>query len=154
MTQDGNVYKFGESGTGAVCIFSEKMYQLTLLKPPDIHGEVEETAIPKVIPELVLERVLMGQRVIAVSCGHQHSVVITQGRFNNSSSINLISKGGRLWSWGCGQNGRLGHGSTMDLKSPKLCIALLDYHIRAIGCGGAHTVAVASPSRVYTWVIM
>ena len=80
----------------------------------------------------------MGQRVVAVACGHLHSVVITQG--------------GRLWSWGCGEHGRLGHGDEEDQVGPRLCEALLEYNVRGIGCGGAHTVAVTTPSRLHAWV--
>lgn len=107
-------------------------------QPPDIHAETISAHNPKVVPELVLERVLMGQRVVAVACGHLHSVVITQG--------------GRLWSWGCGEHGRLGHGDEKDQVGPRLCEALLEYNVRSIGCGGAHTIAVTTPSRVHAWV--
>lgn len=100
VTYTGDVYRFGDSGTGM---------------PPDVRADFNVTRnSPKVVPELVLERVLMGQRVVTVACGHLHSVAITQE--------------GRLWSWGCGSDGRLGHGDEIDQVTPRLCEALVSVH--------------------------
>lgn len=41
---------------------------------------------------------------IAVSCGRVHSLAVTDG--------------GELWVWGCGKNGRLGLGSSIDEPEP------------------------------------
>ena len=92
---------------------------------------------PRVVQEMVLERVLQGRRVVSVACGHQHSVAVTMR--------------GELWSWGCGDHGRLGHGDSTNQKVPRVCVALLDRHVRAVACGGAHTVALATPSTVFAW---
>ena len=57
-------------------------------------------ARPRVVQEMVLERVLAGRRVVQVACGHQHSVALTLR--------------GEVWSWGRGDHGRLGHGDSRD----------------------------------------
>ena len=80
---------------------------------------------------------LAGRRVVAIACGHRHSVALTQG--------------GELWTWGRGEHGRLGHGDDRDQPVPRRVVALSDRNVRAIACGGAHTVALVVPSAVYTW---
>jgi alpha-tubulin suppressor-like RCC1 family protein len=123
VTFAGDVFSIGDNGTGA---------------PPEFAlSGLEDVTTPKVVGELVLERVLLGRKVVLVACGHEHSCALTQG--------------GRLWSWGCGLHGRLGHGAEQDEPAPRLCEALLGCHVRAVACGGAHTVAVVSPSRVFSW---
>ena len=49
---------------------------------------------------------LAGVRVCQVSAAGGHSMAFTEGR--------------RLWSFGCGDFGRLGHGDEEDLLVPKL----------------------------------
>lgn len=120
VTDAGDVFSIGENGTGTPSAMTP-----------------ETNTRPQFVGELVLERVLLGRRVISVACGHLHSCALTEG--------------GRLWTWGCGLDGRLGHGNELDQTSPKLCEALLDVQVRMVAAGGAHTVAVASPSRVFSW---
>ena len=51
---------------------------------------------------------LSGKFVLRVACGGQHSLALTDA----DSSIKGDSGG--LYSWGRGQNGRLGHGDHND----------------------------------------
>uniref|UniRef100_A0A7S2RS85 Rab-GAP TBC domain-containing protein n=1 Tax=Mucochytrium quahogii TaxID=96639 RepID=A0A7S2RS85_9STRA len=122
VTRAGDVFSIGDNGTGMPTLATQGL---------------EDATTPKVVGELVLERVLLGRSVVFVACGHMHSVALTQG--------------GRLWSWGCGEYGRLGHGDDLDQPVPRLCESLLDCHVRGVGCGGAHTTVVVSPSRVFSW---
>ena len=50
---------------------------------------------------------------------------------------------GELYTWGCGKNGRLGHGDCSDQLFPTLVAALLDRHVIGVVCGtrNAHTLA-------------
>ena len=47
-----------------------------------------------------------------------------------------------MYSWGNGQNGRLGHGDEVDLLSPKVIEGLLGKGVRSISCGHSHSAAV------------
>jgi len=61
VTDAGDVFSVGDNGTGV---------------PSSLMSQ--DSMTPKVIGELVLERVLMGRRVVSVACGHLHSVALTQ----------------------------------------------------------------------------
>lgn len=58
---------------------------------------------------------------------------------------------GKLYSWGSGDYGRLGHGDNQPKKSAKLVEILRDKNIIKFVCGPRHTLALASDGSVYTW---
>ena len=63
------------------------------------HGVQQDTELPGKIEALA------GQRVVVVSAGGSHSLAITAD--------------GAVWSWGSGDDGRLGHGDTQLQLLPK-----------------------------------
>ena len=75
----------------------------------------------------------------------------TQAPVSNSSvpgGSKIDSVNGRLLSWGCGEFGQHGHGHTEDvlpgqayLENFYQCFGM-DVRIKAISCGGSHTVIV------------
>lgn len=75
--------------------------------------------------------------VVSVSCGWSHSVI--------------IDASGLAYSFGMGQNGRLGQGDEKDVATPTLIKALnAAGKVTQIDCGDNHTIAVAG-GGVYTW---
>ena len=58
------------------------------------HGDREDQLLPKKVEAFA------GQRVVAVSAGGDHSLAITAD--------------GAVRSWGCGREGRLGHGEDLS----------------------------------------
>jgi hypothetical protein len=63
-----------------------------------------------------------------------------------------VSDSGVLYTWGRGQNGRLGHGNNETELSPKPVEALMGQYVVQVGCGEYHTACVTNnPSHVYTW---
>ncbi len=89
-------------------------------------------------------------KVTLIAAGDSHSAV--------------VSADGRVWTWGCGLNGRLGHGNTESVANPR-CIEyfvhefqkseFLDLNIgnpvRHISCGDAHTALTTFNNRVFVW---
>ncbi|KAK5874815.1 hypothetical protein CesoFtcFv8_027366 [Champsocephalus esox] len=72
-------------------------------------------------------------RVCHVTCGENHTAVITDG--------------GLLYTFGDGRHGKLGLGDenfTNQFK-PTLCPRFLKYDVQAVTCGGCHMVALARP---------
>lgn len=45
-----------------------------------------------------------------------------------------------LYTWGDGSRGALGHGTVDREESPRLCLALLPYRLRAVACGAGTTL--------------
>lgn len=62
-----------------------------------------------------------------------------------------ITNTGQVYSWGEGSYGRLGHGDTVTVKSPKLVEALKDLVIVQVSSGSRHSGAITSEGVLYTW---
>ena len=78
------------------------------------HGDRKSAASPREVESL------KGLRTIRLACGVWHTTVIVEVIVGSSSSSNCSS--GKLFTWGDGDKGRLGHGD----KDPRLittCVA-------------------------------
>lgn len=74
-----------------------------------------------------------------VACGFSHTACVTDG--------------GVLWSWGHGDDGRLGHG---DLKArlvpePVEPQRFNCARVAAVACGARHSAAVTKDGALFTW---
>jgi E3 ubiquitin-protein ligase HERC2 len=80
--------------------------------------------------EPVLITGLLGKQVIKICCGSSYSVALTAN--------------GEVYSWGKGNFGRLGHGSSEDQSMPILLKFFKGHRIMDIACGSgdAQTLAV------------
>ncbi|KAG2456459.1 HERC2 ligase, partial [Polypterus senegalus] len=58
---------------------------------------------------------------------------------------------GKIFSWGEGDDGKLGHFSRMNCDKPRLIEALKTKRIRDIACGSSHSAAITSSGELYTW---
>ena len=78
------------------------------------------------------------EQVVAVSSMTYHTLALTSG--------------GRVFSWGAGWSGRLGHGNTNQLEVPThINSVVLAQGVRAIAAGNGHSVAVLNDGTVATW---
>eukprot|EP00494_Astrolonche_serrata_P029460 UN29727 len=76
--------------------------------------------------------------VTKVSCGHKHSAVLTDD--------------GKVWTFGAGMFGALGHGYDFtDKWWPTQIPALKDEFIIDLKCGQHHTVVLTDKGQVWTW---
>ncbi|MEE6507640.1 hypothetical protein FKM82_027611 [Ascaphus truei] len=66
-----------------------------------------------------------------------------------------LSATGELFSWGCGDGGRLGHGDTVSLEEPKMISALsgkqTGKQVVHIACGSTYSAAITAEGELYTW---
>jgi len=65
---------------------------------------------------------------VAVSSGGKHCIA--------------LSSEGHVYSWGEGDDGKLGHGNKVSYDRPKLIEDLLGVEIVDIACGGHHSAAI------------
>lgn len=96
------------------------------------HGDTKDVYTPKAV------RFLQSKLIRHVSLAEHHAAA--------------VSESGVLYTWGRGQNGRLGHGSTESEPQPKPVEALAGQHVVHVACGDFHTACVTlNPTHVYTW---
>jgi alpha-tubulin suppressor-like RCC1 family protein len=74
--------------------------------------------------------------VIQVACGWQHTAALTSD--------------GKMFTWGYGEDGQLGHGDANDYIVPKQLEQLAHMRITQVACGHSHSGCVAE-GRLYMW---
>lgn len=65
-----------------------------------------------------------------ISCGQSHAGFVTEE--------------GRVYTWGNGENGMLGHGNKQNLSSPKPIVSMQNLVAQYISCGAFHTAIIAA----------
>ena len=82
---------------------------------------------------------LKSKRVRDISCGSSHSAAITSS--------------GELFTWGCGEYGRLGHGDNVTQWRPKQVKHLSEHRVIQVACGSrdAQTLALTDDGMVFSW---
>ena len=84
-----------------------------------------------------------GRRLVEVSAGLLHSAAVDEA--------------GVVWTWGKGENGRLGHGTLgcafneKNEWAPKKVEALAAHRVRHVSVGRHHTLAVTATGELYAW---
>ncbi|XP_072112516.1 probable E3 ubiquitin-protein ligase HERC4 isoform X1 [Mobula birostris] len=115
LTVSGAVFAFGRNNHG----------QLGL-------KVMEDTFIPTHV------QLLACKRTIYVSCGEEHTAVLT--------------KDGFVYTFGAGAFGQLGHNSIKDELKPRLVSGLFGKKVSQIACGSYHTLAfVPSSGTIYSF---
>uniref|UniRef100_A0A0A9HKQ2 Uncharacterized protein n=1 Tax=Arundo donax TaxID=35708 RepID=A0A0A9HKQ2_ARUDO len=122
-TSTGKVYTFGDGTFGVLG-----------------HGNHESVPYPKEVEALT------GFRTVRVACGVWHSAAIVEGTCQTVT--NVVSK--KLYTWGDGDNNRLGHGDKEARLIPTCVQALVDHNFHQLACGQNMTVALATSGHVYT----
>lgn len=56
-----------------------------------------------------------------------------------------------VFSWGEGEEGKLGHGDRLSYDKPKLIEALSGVSVIDIACGSAHSACITSSGNLFTW---
>ncbi|KAH9146610.1 hypothetical protein AeRB84_009531 [Aphanomyces euteiches] len=102
---------------------------------PDEKGQSFES--PQLVEQFALDKALHRSVIVAIACGPQHSLA--------------ISHLGELYTWGSGEDGRLGHGDIRDRHTPRKVMSLLGQQIVQGSCGGAHSAVVTASNQLYTF---
>lgn len=105
------------------------------------HGNVLSVSQPKEVESL------KGLWVKSVACGSWHTAAVVEimaDRFK----FNAI--GGKLFTWGDGDKGRLGHADEENKLLPTCIAQLVDHDFVQVSCGRMLTVGLTSHGTVYT----
>ncbi|KAK1391050.1 ultraviolet-B receptor UVR8 [Heracleum sosnowskyi] len=76
-------------------------------------------------------------RIIQIASGGYHSLA--------------LSDEGKVFSWGHGGHGQLGHSSIQNQKIPLAIELLADQRVVYIACGGSSSAAVTDTGKLYMW---
>ncbi|EFN66274.1 X-linked retinitis pigmentosa GTPase regulator-like protein [Camponotus floridanus] len=168
LIRNGNIYTWGSSvqgclGTGssvlrygaphAICFFRSMEVEVFSVSCGHCHtlavtnngiyawgsSQFGQLGLGKVLqcssPELIIS--LAQEIIIDAVAGQYHSVALTAD--------------GRVFTWGWGIHGQLGHGNTDEKITPSLVTALLGVVVRCISAGYAHTLALSVDGIVYAF---
>lgn len=62
-----------------------------------------------------------------------------------------LTSRGKVYSWGNGQGGRLGHGNQTGKSTPVIIEELRDEEVIMIESGDAHSGCITGKGKVYVW---
>ncbi|KAL0547577.1 hypothetical protein IC582_017517 [Cucumis melo] len=105
------------------------------------HGNLISLSQPKEVESL------NGLCVKSVACGSWHTAAIVDimiDRFKFKSAV------GKLFTWGDGDKGKLGHGDNERKLLPTCVAPLVDCDFAQVSCGRMLTVGLTNMGRVYT----
>ncbi|KAA8549856.1 hypothetical protein F0562_001540 [Nyssa sinensis] len=106
------------------------------------HGDRRSVSKPREVESL------KGLRTVRAACGVWHTAAVVEVMVGNSSSSNCSS--GKLFTWGDGDKGRLGHGDKEVKLVPTCVAALVEPNFCQVACGHSLTIALTTSGHVYT----
>ncbi|KAJ4786275.1 Regulator of chromosome condensation (RCC1) family with FYVE zinc finger domain-containing protein [Rhynchospora pubera] len=125
VTSSGQLFTFGDGSFGALG-----------------HGDRESVSVPREVESL------KGLRTVRAACGVWHTAAVVEVMVGSSSSSNCSS--GKIFTWGDGDKGRLGHGDKEPRLVPTCVAALVEPNFCQVACGHSLTVALTTSGQVYT----
>ncbi|RZB99556.1 PH, RCC1 and FYVE domains-containing protein 1 isoform B [Glycine soja] len=125
VTSSGQLFTFGDGTFGVLG-----------------HGDRKSVSLPREIESL------KGLRTVQAACGVWHTAAVVEVMVGNSSSSNCSS--GKLFTWGDGDKGRLGHGDKESKLVPTRVVTLDEPNFCQVACGHSMTVALSRLGHVYT----
>ncbi|XP_042051298.1 PH, RCC1 and FYVE domains-containing protein 1-like [Salvia splendens] len=110
------------------------------------HGDRSGTSIPREV------EALKGLHAQHVACGVWHTAAVVKLVYKSSTSGQGLysSSAGKLYTWGDGEYGQLGHGDDKPRLVPERVSSLVDTDFSQVACGNKLTVALTTSGNVYT----
>lgn len=127
VTSSGQLFTFGDGTFGSLG-----------------HGDHSSTNIPREV------ETLRGLRTLKVACGVWHTAAVVEIITENSNSTHPNgSASGKLFTWGNGDKGQLGHGNKESTLVPESIASLVDVCFCQVVCGHNITIGLTTTGRVY-----
>lgn len=101
------------------------------------HGDKLRRNTPAVIESLQFTAHRAGVVIVDLDCGADH--------------VAAISFSKELWSWGLGNFGNLGHGTSFSYSEPRVVEAVQKSDIQQVSCGTRHSLAINKVGEVLSW---
>ncbi|KAL8142343.1 hypothetical protein V2J09_015375 [Rumex salicifolius] len=127
LSSSGQLFTFGDGTFGALG-----------------HGDRTSVRKPKQVEALV------GLRTVKVACGGWHTAAVVE-IMTEDSVIDSIDRSwsGKLFTWGDGDNGQLGHGDKEARFIPQCVVSIEDLSFSGVACGRDFTLGLTISGRVY-----
>ncbi|EFA76778.1 regulator of chromosome condensation domain-containing protein [Heterostelium album PN500] len=87
--------------------------------------------------QLLPQKVESLQEIVVISIGFYHSAA--------------VKSNGELLTWGCGEDGQLGHGDVFNQPIPKVVQSITSHWVTQVQCGEKHTICLTKNGKVFTW---
>lgn len=117
-TDNGKLYAWGANWSGQLGVGNPK------------RAGVKDKRMVFCFPSPTLVEALSSTKIARVSCGAAHTAV--------------VSADGQLFTFGCGDGGRLGLGSNDDASQPQLVASLTSMLVLDVCCGSWHSLCLAA----------
>ncbi|GER25587.1 regulator of chromosome condensation family protein [Striga asiatica] len=106
-------------------------------------GDNESRSSPEIIEKFNSDS---HWEVYDMACGAAHTAVLAKRKSPNEILESFC------WTFGSGENGQLGHGTTQGSDSPEMVKSLPSgVFLVSVGCGLFHTSVVSSTGKVWSW---
>ncbi|MQM01592.1 hypothetical protein Taro_034354 [Colocasia esculenta] len=125
VTSSGQLFTFGDGTFGSLG-----------------HGDRKSSNVPREVESL------KGLRAVQAACGIWHTAAIVEITVDSYNSGH--SSSGKLFTWGDGDRGRLGHGDREARLVPECVASLVELSFCQVACGNDMTIALATSGLVYT----
>eukprot|EP00936_MAST-01D_sp_MAST-1D-sp1_P001484 g1484.t1 len=130
VTETGELWSFGSGNDGA--LGHKRAEKLGANSQAYATEFTHSHALPKMVLGLVAQ-----QPVAVIAAGYKHSL--------------LVCRQGALYSFGCGEDGRLGHGDTQNCQMPQRVKALESIAVADAAAGDRHSLVLSADGTVYSF---
>ena len=96
-----------------------------------IRESIETSSVPKYVDSFY------SKHIFGISCGQRSSFA--------------VDLEGKIYSWGEGRCGQLGHGKERECKRPRLVEFPEELRVKEISAGAAHALALSETGDVWVW---
>ncbi|XP_078442230.1 PH, RCC1 and FYVE domains-containing protein 1-like isoform X2 [Wolffia australiana] len=126
VTSSGQLFTFGDGTFGVLG-----------------HGDRRSVSTPREVDSL------KGLRTVRAACGVWHTAAVVEVITGHTGYQNASSSG-KLFTWGDGDKGRLGHGDKEPRFLPTCVASLIEASFCRVACGHSMTVGLTTSGHVYT----